>query len=182
MPQHSCMVLGEQPGLVVPGCLLYTEILPPCEAWDADMAGEGPQVKVTGCCSERYSAITDSVFPCSIRKTISGSCTRGKESNPIEINPFTLHLNATENRDVGGKQAKRPSAGARAGVLPAPLFLLQQCKRVCKLSAGSPQALRQTALCISLVFPQPDRMWSLQGSQKSAPNTLLSLLPLCLHS
>lgn len=81
------------------------------------------------------------VFPCSIRKTISGSCTRGKESNLIEIHPFALYLNATENRDVGGTRVNRLSAGARSGVLPAPLFLLQQYKRACKLSAGSPQAL-----------------------------------------
>lgn len=129
------------------------------------MAGERSQVKATGCCSEHYSAITDTVlvFPCSIRKTVSGSCTR-EESNLVEVNPFALYLNATGNQDMGGKRVNRPSAGARSGALPAPLFLLQQYKRVCKLSAGSPQALlrlRQTDFCISLMFPQPNRMWSL---------------------
>lgn len=127
---------------------------------------EEPQVKATGCCSEHYPAIMDSalVFPCRIRKTVPGSCTRRKGNSLLEINLSALYLNAVENWDVSRKWVNRLSAGGRAGPFPAPLFLLQEYKCICKLSTRFPHALlhlRQADLSISLMFLQSDRMWSL---------------------
>lgn len=119
-----------------------------------------------GCCSEHNPAIMDSalVFPCRIRKTVPGSCTRRKGNSLLEINLSSLYLNAVENWNVSRKWVNRLSAGERAGPLPAPPFLLQEYKCVCKLSTRFPHALlhrRQADLPVSLMFPQSDRMWSL---------------------
>lgn len=118
---------------------LYTEILSPHKVQHPDTAWGRSQVKATSCYSKHHSAITDSMIfvPCSIRKTVPGSCIRGKERNFITVNPFALCLNATENQMMGEKWVNRTSAEARSRFPPAPLFLLQQHRRVCKLSAGS---------------------------------------------
>lgn len=157
-PQCSCMVLGGQPGLAV------------CSLWKksptSTLLKEELQVKATGCCSEHNPAIMDSalVFPCRIRKTVPGSCTRRKGNSLLKINLSSLYLNAVENWNVSRKWVNRLSAGERAGPLPAPPFLLQEYKCVCKLSTRFPHALlhrRQADLPVSLMFPQSDRMWSL---------------------
>lgn len=156
---------------------LYTEILPPYKVQHPDTAGGRSQVKATSCYTKHHSAIADSMIfvPCSIRKTVPGSCIRGKERNFITVNPFALCLNATENQTMGEKWVNRTSAegpdfplhccsscsntDVPANYLPAPPSQTSRSLRCSDVSAAQQDVVtsRQPEVCTTTLLPAPQR-------------------------
>lgn len=170
VPQCSCLVLGEHPGLMGPGFLLVHQNSLTSQGaapWrgGGKISGKGHQLLLqTSLCHCRLHDI------CSMQhqENSTWKVHQRKTKKLHHSKSICTVLKCYREPDDGWEVGEQNKCWSKVQISPCtavpPAATQTRPQIICRLLR-----LRRTDLCAAPMFPQPDRMWSPQGSQKSAP-------------